>query len=96
MASNWRFDNAEIDIIACKNHVVVFVEVKTRKSDRYGFPEEAVDDKKQENLSRAAEGYLEENNIESEVRFDIISVLLNTEPPEICHIEDAFFPESEE
>ena len=93
--TNWRHKRVEIDIIAKKEDVIVFVEVKTRKDDRYGYPEEAVDSAKQENLQKAAEAFIEEHNISSSIRFDIISIILKKDVPQVYHIEDAFFPYDE-
>ncbi len=93
---NFKYEKAEIDIIALHKDVIVFIEVKTRRSENYGFPEEAVNRNKQNNLHRAAEGYLEENEINGEIRFDIISILLNAPSLDIYHIKDAFFPEDDE
>ncbi|MFM9908090.1 MAG: YraN family protein, partial [Chitinophagaceae bacterium] len=55
---NWRHSHYEIDIIATKSNKVHFIEVKTRSSNRFGFPEESVSDKKIENLMQAAEEFL--------------------------------------
>ena len=89
---NWRFAHAEIDIIAKQNQTIVFVEVKTRSSEYFGFPETAVDAAKQKNMAMAAEEYLEQQSIETDVRFDVISIVMKNNEPDIHHIEDAFFP----
>ena len=89
---NWRHSRTEIDIIARQKGIYIFVEVKTRKSERYGFPEEAVGKAKQENLAKTALAYLENNEIEAEIRFDIVSIILAGEKYKLHHIEDAFFP----
>ena len=89
---NWRFARAEIDIIAKQNQIIVFVEVKTRSTDFFGFPETAVDAAKQKNMAMAAEEFLEQQNIETDVRFDVISIVMKNNIPDIHHIEDAFFP----
>lgn len=92
LAANYRFKKAEIDIIAKQNNVITFVEVKTRSTDFFGFPEEFVDKKKQQLIAKAAAQFIEENKILGELRFDIISVIETKEQLEIRHIEDAFFP----
>ncbi len=89
---NWRFARAEIDIIAKQNQTIIFVEVKTRSTDYFGFPETAVDEAKQKNMAMAAEEYLEQQNMETDVRFDVISIVMKNNQPDIHHIEDAFFP----
>ena len=90
--TNWRFEKAELDIIARKDKIIVFAEVKTRSSDKYGNPEESVSESKQSHLHRAAEAFIEQNKITSEIRFDIISIILKNNSPLIEHFEDAFFP----
>lgn len=90
LRQNYRYKRAEIDIIAQKGPLLVFVEVKTRSTDRYGYPEEAVNAKKEAMLLNAAEEFILQEEWQQEVRFDIISVTL-TSPPAIHHIEDAFY-----
>lgn len=80
----------ELDIIAAKNSLIIFVEVKTRKNEYYGYPEEAVNSIKQNKIKYAADLYLERKNLDNEIRFDIISIILNENNEEIYHIEDAF------
>lgn len=90
---NWRFSRAEIDIIAKKENIVVFVEVKTRSSDFFGKPEEFLTARQENMISDAASRYLEKIQHDWEFRFDIISILVNkNKPPELKHFEDAFFP----
>lgn len=86
---NYRYKRAEIDIIAQKDRLLVFIEVKTRTTDTYGFPEAAVNSKKEKLLVDAAEEFILAHNWEEDIRFDIISVTLTT-PPAILHFEDAF------
>jgi len=86
---NYRHRRAEVDIIAQKENLLVFVEVKTRGTDRYGYPEEAVNFKKEALLLSAAEAYIEETAWPHDIRFDIVSITL-TSPPVVHHIEDAF------
>lgn len=90
--TNWRFGKDEIDIIAEKDNYLVIVEVKTRRSDFFGEPEMFVNLAKQRFLVRAAQAYTEKNNINLEVRFDIVSVIVNSSRKEVKHIEDAFYP----
>ena len=90
---NWRFERTEVDIIARHQQTLVIVEVKTRTGTQFGLPELAVGIEKQRNLATATEEYLERNNLDMDVRFDVISITFkNTANPEIYHIEDAFFP----
>jgi putative endonuclease len=93
---NWRHEKDEIDIIALEDEVVVIVEVKTRGTDFFGEPEEAVDNRKQQYLVRASEAYLIEKNLEKEIRFDIISIIINGNKQILRHIRDAFYPTLQE
>ncbi len=89
---NWRNCHKEIDIIAKDNETLVIVEVKTRRSDMYGSPDEAVSEHKQQLLIAAANAYIEQNNLDCDTRFDIISIILpKYGEPQIEHIEDAFW-----
>lgn len=91
--TNWRYDKDEIDIVAKDGDELVIVEVKTRSTDFYGFPEDAVDSQKERFLIRATEAYLEENDMDLDTRFDIVSIILNKKETKIYHIVDAFYPE---
>ena len=90
--TNWRFGKDEIDIIAEKDKFLVIVEVKTRRSSVFGEPEVFVNATKQRFLIRSTQAYVERNNINLEVRFDIISIVLNSTTKRVNHIEDAFYP----
>lgn len=89
---NYRFEKGEIDMIAFKPYEIVFVEVKTRSSTRWEYPEAAVTPVKQGRLKRAAEAYLYERKLLNlPARFDIIALAFDKpDAPEILHIEDAF------
>ncbi|MBN1465208.1 YraN family protein [candidate division KSB1 bacterium] len=92
-ARNYRLRNGEIDIIAQKDAVLVFIEVKTARSSAFGAPATWVDERKQRRIGRAAARYLADNEIEDvDCRFDVIAIDL-TAPPHIEHIEDAFWLE---
>ncbi|MEO6884013.1 MAG: YraN family protein [Bacteroidia bacterium] len=91
LEKNWHFKNAEIDIIARSKNVLIIAEVKTRSSNYFGEPETWVTREKQRLLIKAAAAYIEKNNLDIEVRFDIISVLMNGEQAKINHIESAFY-----
>ncbi len=91
-ASNWRFGKDEIDIIAKDDEYLVFVEVKTRKTNYFGNPETFVTKTKQKFMIRAAQVYITQREIDYEARFDIIAVLYGQNKVHIHHIEDAFYP----
>lgn len=89
---NWRYEKKEVDIIAEKDNLLIFIEVKTRSGTAFGFPEDAVTEKKQELLKLAAEEFLYRNTEYEQVRFDIISIIYKENTvKEIEHFEDAFF-----
>jgi len=92
---NYHFEHAEVDIVAYNQEThIVFVEVKKRSSNRYGEPEESIDDEKIQNVYKAAEAWLYERKMDgSPVRFDVISIIQQkNEAPEIKHFENAFVP----
>ncbi|NNF35095.1 MAG: YraN family protein [Saprospiraceae bacterium] len=90
---NWRFQKAEIDIIAYDGEVLAFVEVKTRTTDKWGKPEESISPKKQALIADAASQYMELIKHEWEVRFDVISIIIpKYGPHRLHHHKDAFFP----
>lgn len=90
VARNFRYKRAEVDIIAQQGNLLVFVEVKARSSTTFGYPEDFVDEKKAALIIAAAEYYINENNWEGMIRFDIISVMLQPRIG-IHHFEDAFY-----
>ena len=90
LTRNYKHGKCEIDIISKDDGITVFTEVKTRSTDYFGYPEEAVDKKKQKKIRRAAEDYLIENNLDTESRFDIVSITNLNGKLKIYHIKDAF------
>ncbi|UTW63518.1 YraN family protein [bacterium SCSIO 12741] len=92
-AQNWKHGHLEVDLIANISDELVFVEVKTRSTDYFGHPAEAVTDSKKEHLYQAAEAYLEDEDEDWECRFDVIAVIINSKGVEIDHMPDAFGPE---
>jgi len=92
LETNWQSGHKEIDIIAQKDDQLVIVEVKARKTAFFGEPEEFVTKSKQKMLIAAANHYLLKNDLDLEVRFDIISVLFKGDNYRVNHIEDAFYP----
>jgi putative endonuclease len=89
---NWRSGKKEVDIIAHKDDIVVIVEIKTRSSSHFAFPEDAVNKKKQEFLKLAAEAFMDANRQYLNYRFDIVSVIVDGNTiKEIVHFEEAFY-----
>lgn len=90
---NWTHGKAEIDLIAYKDKVIIFAEVKTRTGIGFGLPEDFVDARKQKLLADAADEYIYLMNHQGDVRFDIIAILFDKDKNYILnHIEDAFWP----
>ncbi|MBN1599715.1 MAG: YraN family protein [Bacteroidales bacterium] len=90
VATNWRYQHKEIDIIAYDGNILVIVEVKLRSSNYFGDPSESVTKKKQRLLVKAADAYVDSLDEEPEVRFDVISITTSDGEFDIEHIDDAF------
>jgi len=91
MARNWRFKKAEIDIIAKLGYVFAAIEVKTRSTDDFGDPQEFLKPKQKNLLVTAMNQYVVSNDLDIEVRFDVIGIVKNDQSTTIEHLEDAFF-----
>lgn len=75
LEKNFYYQHGEIDIIAKDGEALAFIEVKLRRSDKFGAPEESVTPKKQEVIRRTAEGYVHTKNLENvNCRFDVVSI----------------------
>ncbi|MCX6257192.1 MAG: YraN family protein [Bacteroidia bacterium] len=92
LATNWQFKHLELDIVAQKDKTLVIVEVKTRSSDYFEQPADTVNRKKQKLIIEATNGYIEQFDLDMEVRFDIISIYFYGKRVKLEHIEDAFYP----
>mmetsp|Transcript_34017 Transcript_34017/g.78405 ORF Transcript_34017/g.78405 Transcript_34017/m.78405 type:complete len:126 (-) Transcript_34017:428-805(-) len=91
IARNYRYQRAEIDIIAQKEQLLVFVEVKARSNDQFGHPETFVSHKQRTLVHTAAEYYVTVHNWCHAIRFDIIAVLRCFDGQlYLNHFEDAF------
>jgi len=91
LETNWRFKHKEIDIIAKYNNFLIIIEVKTRSVNYLIEPYVAVDRKKQKDLIIAANAYVVKKDLDIEVQFDIISIVITPKESKIEHIEDAFY-----
>lgn len=89
---NWRYHRAEVDIIAQKGQFLIFVEVKTRRSERHGSPADFVGPKKQRFMASAASAYAAGVDFPGEIRFDVACVLYSGKDFHLEYLEDAFFP----
>lgn len=91
IARNYRQKSGEIDIICTDRETLVFVEVKTRKTTRFGDPLEAVNRRKQHQISVTALDYLSRNNLHDQpARFDVVGVIIGSGDPQVIHLSDAF------
>ncbi len=91
LAQNYRYQKAEIDIIAEYQNTIIIIEVKARSTDAFILPQEAVNKKKIKLIVMAADHFVQKINTEQEVRFDIISILPDEKNQlQITHIESAF------
>ncbi|MGY0390963.1 YraN family protein [Bizionia sp. KMM 8389] len=88
---NYRFQKAEIDIIAQHETEIICIEVKTRNSDFFGDPQDFVSPGKIKLLIKAMDAYITENAIDLDCRFDIIAILKNNTKEQITHYENAFY-----
>ena len=87
LIKNYRYKRDEIDLIVQFQNILIFVEVKARKNNKFGNPEESVNKTKISNIIRAAQNYIQEIDWKKNIRFDIVAVTGN----EIMHFEDAFY-----
>ena len=75
LGHNYRTRGGEIDIVAKDGEAIIFIEVKTRVSREFGYPEEAIDERKQHKLAMTAECYLTEHRLyEADYRIDAIGI----------------------
>ena len=91
LETNWVFQKAEIDIIAQKEKTLAIIEVKTRSSIEFGLPQDFVKPKKIQLLVKAVNEYVVSNDLDVDVRFDIIAINKDSGDFNIEHIEDAFY-----
>ncbi len=91
MERNFRCRAGEIDLVALDGPTLVFVEVRSRRGDRLGTPLESVDPRKQARVVRVARHFLAARGVaDRDVRFDVVSVRFDSEPPVVEHLRGAF------
>ena len=98
VARNYRMATGagEIDLVGWENDRLVFLEVKSRRSEEYGPPDRAIGPEKQARLVRTARDYVRHAEVPwDKVRFDVVNVVLGT-PPRVLHVRDAFDPKATE
>jgi len=91
LETNWTFQKAEIDIIAQKDSILAVIEVKTRSSIAFGLPQDFVKPKKIQLLVKAVNEFIVSNDLDVDVRFDIIAINKEDNTYKIEHFEDAFY-----
>jgi putative endonuclease len=89
---NIRFKRYEVDIVMENNNLLVIIEVKTRNTAEIGEPWRAVTKRKQVQIIQVANQYVQKNQIDKDVRFDVISIVHNSSKTNIEHFEGAFTP----
>jgi putative endonuclease len=88
---NYKTKLGEIDIIAFDKDTICFIEVKTRQSDRFGLPSEAISGSKQRQISKVALMFLKEKGLlDKKARFDVVSILYSKDKPQVDLIKNAF------
>jgi putative endonuclease len=88
---NYYYEKAEVDIIVQKGSTLVAVEVKTRSSADFGNPQDFIKPKQIQNLVKAVNAYIVANDLDVEVRFDVIAIIKKGNTYHIEHLEDAFY-----
>ena len=88
---NYRFDKAEVDIIAKQEETLAIIEVKTRSTIDFGNPQDFVKPKQIQRLVKAVDEYITINGLDVEVRFDIIAIVKEGNGFKIEHLKDAFY-----
>jgi len=91
VARNFIYEKAEVDIIAQKGAVLAIIEVKTRTSADFGDPQQFLKPKQIQRIIKAVDYFVNENEMEVEVRFDIIAIVLNKKGMSLEHLENAFY-----
>jgi putative endonuclease len=92
LACNFRRRGGEVDVVARKADVIVFCEVKTRRSTRWGLPVEAVNFRKQGRIKSAAGAWLRENKPgRVRLRFDVVSIVVDGDESRVEILADAFY-----
>ena len=90
LAQNYRYGRSEVDLLMQKKETLICVEVKARSTDFFGSPEKFISSKKIQLLVGAVNNYMEQNNIDLEVRFDVIAITVKQDKWHLKHIKNAF------
>ncbi|MCW3081763.1 YraN family protein [Segetibacter sp.] len=87
---NWRCRHLEVDIIAEKGDTLHFIEVKTRRSTKFGNPEESINKQKMKNLKDAAEQYQQKNPGWKWIQFDVLAILFKPDTIDYWFNQDVY------
>jgi putative endonuclease len=88
---NYRFDKAEVDIIAKKGETLAIIEVKTRSTSDFGDPQDFLKPKQIQRIVKAVDEYVLVNKLDVEVQFDIIAIVKESKGFSLEHLENAFY-----
>ena len=91
LAKNYRYNDAEVDLLMQENKQLVCVEVKARNTAFFGEPESFINTKKIKNLVQATGFFIKENQLDLEVSFDIIALIKFNNIWHIKHLKNAFY-----
>ena len=89
---NWHCGHKDLDLVVTKDNTVVFVEVKTRTGNEWGDPRDFVTERKIRRIVMSADAYLRFNQVDMDVRFDIVSIVEKEGEFKVEHIKQAFYP----
>ncbi len=89
---DWHCGHKDLDLVVTKDNTIVFVEVKTRTGNEWGDPQDFITDRKIRRIVNSADAYLRFNQVDMDVRFDVISIVAEGGEYKVEHIEQAFFP----
>jgi putative endonuclease len=91
LAHRFRSGHRDVDLIMQREHTIAFVEVKARRGERFGSPVEAVHARKQRELSKSAQVWVDRHGTPGAIyRFDVVGVLLDSDNVRVRHVPDAF------
>lgn len=89
---NWKYSYYEIDVIASRDDILHFIEIKTRRSVNYGLPEEDAGRRKWQRIQRAAQAYMSRHPQWKKIQYDMLSIRLFPDAPaEYLMIEDIYY-----
>lgn len=91
LATNWRHQKAEVDIIAKDITTLVAVEVKTRSKSIFGAPQDFITPHKIQLLIQAMDAYIDQHQLDVEVRFDVVGILQDKNNYKVEHLKNAFY-----